>query len=101
MISATRDKRGKTCSLPSAPFGNQSQSTAAVSACGHNADHDEDDEADAAESRHPVARAPSVCVTHLTCSTGRPARRQATKPPATSAAPLRSVAFERTACWQR
>ncbi len=34
-------------------------------------------------------------------SVGSPARRQATKPPATSAAPLRSVAFERTACWQR
>ena len=34
---------------------------------------------------------------HSTFSIGRPARRQATKPPATSAAPLRSVAFDRTA----
>jgi hypothetical protein len=36
-----------------------------------------------------------------TSSIGNPARRRATNPPATSAAPLRSVAFDRTACWQR
>jgi hypothetical protein len=36
-----------------------------------------------------------------TFSMGSPAWRQATKPPATSAAPFRSVAFDRTACWHR
>lgn len=40
-------------------------------------------------------------VAHLTFSIGSPARCQATNPPATSAAPLRRVAFDRTACWQR
>src|SRR5512132_1968879 len=38
------------------------------------------------------------CNRHSTFSIGSPARRQATKPPATSAAPLRSVAFDLTAC---
>jgi hypothetical protein len=42
-----------------------------------------------------------AAVAHWTCATGRPARCQATKPPATSAAPLRSVSLDRRACWQR
>jgi hypothetical protein len=38
---------------------------------------------------------------YSTFSIGSPARFQATKPPATSAAPARKVAFERTACWHK